>query len=88
MANDKDGDLLSVRQVAELFGLTEKTIRRWISKGVLPATRPGGKNLLIKRSDIVALVEGEKSADAKPTENEQLPARTFASTAGRVVITP
>jgi excisionase family DNA binding protein len=85
VASELDDDLLSVRQVAELFGLTDKTIRRWISKGVLPATRPGGKNLLIKRSDIVALVEGDSSSGAGAVE-EQVPARTFASTAGRVVI--
>jgi excisionase family DNA binding protein len=80
VTSDLDDDLLSVRQVAELFGLTEKTIRRWISKGVLPATRPGGKNLLIKRGDIVALVESENSSSSI-----KLPRQMPSATAGRVV---
>lgn len=84
MANTFDDELLSVRQVAELVGRKEKTIRAWISRGLLPATKPGGKNLVIRRGDIVALVKdtGVNVGD------EQVAARTLASMSGRVVISP
>lgn len=36
-----------------------KTVRWWISTGKLPSFRPG-RRVLVRRDDVVALVEGAK----------------------------
>lgn len=47
---------LSVKDAADLFGTSTKTIRRRISDGSLPAYRFGAKSIVIKRSDLDALI--------------------------------
>lgn len=51
---------LSVKEVAELFRVCPKTVRRWISAGVLPATRLG-RDWRISRNDLRALAAGRSS---------------------------
>ena len=34
---------LSPKELARIAGMSEKTIRRWIKKGMIPAFQPGGK---------------------------------------------
>ena len=41
-----DRTLLSVGEVADLFGCTPKTIRAWIKSGKLRASQPGRKFLI------------------------------------------
>ncbi len=36
------------RQIAELLGVTERTIRRWISDGTLPSAKLGGARLVAR----------------------------------------
>jgi excisionase family DNA binding protein len=44
---------VSMGEAAELLGVTDRTIRNLISRGVLPAYRLGGKNRVrIKLSDV------------------------------------
>lgn len=38
---EKASDGISVRQAAERFGVTAPTVRSWVEKGILPATRFG-----------------------------------------------
>jgi len=45
---------LSVKEVAALFRVCPKTVRRWISSGDLPATRPG-RDWRVARVDLKAL---------------------------------
>ncbi|MCV7317265.1 helix-turn-helix domain-containing protein [Mycolicibacillus parakoreensis] len=47
---------LSPRQVADLFGCCEKTVRRYIAQGLLPAHRLGPRFLRIYRDDAEALL--------------------------------
>ena len=47
--------LASVAHVAADIGASDRTIRRWIKRGLLPATKVGGK-VLIKLSDVDALL--------------------------------
>lgn len=47
-------EYLSVRQVAEVFSVHTKTVRRWIASGDLPATRLG-RDWRIARTDLKAL---------------------------------
>lgn len=51
-ADNGEESYLTVAEVAEQLQLNPATIRMWISKGQLPATRPGQRKLLIRRSDL------------------------------------
>jgi excisionase family DNA binding protein len=48
--------LLSVKEVAPIFGVEEATIRIWLREGKLEGTRPG-KNWRIKRTSVEALAQ-------------------------------
>ncbi len=39
---------LRPRQIAELLGVTERTIRRWIADGILPSVKLGGARLVAR----------------------------------------
>lgn len=54
-----DGDTwMTTAEVAQQWGRNIETVRRWIRDGQLPANRlPGGRTLLIRRSDALATIE-------------------------------
>ncbi len=39
---------LRPRQIAELLGVTERSIRRWIADGTLPSVKLGGARLVAR----------------------------------------
>ncbi len=39
---------LRPRQIAEMLGVTERTIRRWIADGTLPSVKLGGARLVAR----------------------------------------
>ncbi len=39
---------LRPRQIAELLGITERTVRRWIAEGTLPSVKLGGARLVAR----------------------------------------
>ncbi len=39
---------LRPRQIAELLGVTERTVRRWIAEGMLPSVKLGGARLVAR----------------------------------------
>ncbi len=39
---------LRPRQIAESLGVTERTVRRWISDGILPSRKLGGARLVAR----------------------------------------
>lgn len=51
-----DDPWLSIKDSAAMCGKSTKTIRRFIANGSLPAYRIGTKSILIKRSDLEALI--------------------------------
>ena len=55
-------DLVSARQLASETGYTERTVRRWISSGELPALRSGDGRVYIPRA----------AADAHLARREEL----------------
>lgn len=68
--DDVDDPWLTVAEIAAELRLNPATIRLWISKGTLPATRAGRRKLLIRRSDLDRLLRDMRSE--QPT-GEPLP---------------
>jgi excisionase family DNA binding protein len=52
---DKAKDFLSLAQAGALLGVSPETVRFWIWKGKLKATKPG-RLVLVRRRDLEALV--------------------------------
>jgi excisionase family DNA binding protein len=54
-----EGDAwMTTAEVAVEWGRNVETVRRWIRDGQLPAHRtPGGRTLLVKRSDVLRTLE-------------------------------
>jgi excisionase family DNA binding protein len=42
-----------VREAAEFWGVSEKTVRRWIKKGEVEATNPGERQTGIPREQMI-----------------------------------
>jgi excisionase family DNA binding protein len=52
-----DDPWLTVGEIAEELRVNPATVRLWVSKGRLPATRAGQRKLLIRRSDLDRMLE-------------------------------
>ena len=52
--------LLKTREVAEVLGVSARTVARWIRLGVLPARRVG-RTWRVRWGDVVAMLEGSKA---------------------------
>lgn len=48
-----------ISEMSEITGVKVHTLRRWIKRGALKASRPGGKLLLVKMSDFDACMKNE-----------------------------
>nr|WP_075051931.1 helix-turn-helix domain-containing protein [Gordonia malaquae] len=49
---------LSIRAAAEKSGFSEKTVRRRIADGSIPATRIGPRSIRIREDDLAAWLRG------------------------------
>lgn len=45
-------EYMTTKEVAKYLRRSEYAIREWVKEGVIPAIRPGGKNLLFRRQEI------------------------------------
>jgi excisionase family DNA binding protein len=61
VANASQFRLLTVRETAEMLGVDEKTVRRRIAEGEIPAYRLGGKGKAIRvaADELEAWLESE-----------------------------
>ena len=50
-------ELVTVRQLAQEFGASVRTVRRWIAKGELPTVRVSPHRLYIRRKDATEFFE-------------------------------
>jgi excisionase family DNA binding protein len=67
-----DDELLTPREVAEVFGVRTTTIARWARDGRLsPLWTPGGHRRY-SRADVQALVAAEDQNDARTTEEKRM----------------
>jgi ABC-2 type transport system permease protein len=56
-----DDPWLTVAEIAEELRVNPATVRLWVSKGTLPATRAGQRKLLIRRSDLDRMLEATRN---------------------------
>jgi excisionase family DNA binding protein len=54
---DPEDPWLTVAEIAAELRVNPATVRLWVSKGTLPATRAGQRKLLIRRSDLDLMLE-------------------------------
>jgi excisionase family DNA binding protein len=47
-------DLVSTKQVADIYGVTERTVRRWLASGKMPQRVEVGREKKFSKEDIVA----------------------------------
>ena len=67
-----DDELLTPREVAELFGVRTTTIARWARDGRLtPLWTPGGHRRY-SRADVRALIAAEDRASARTAEEQRM----------------
>ena len=54
------GRLYTIREVAKTAGVCERTVRRWITAGLLPARRLGGSGRIVRidERDLRAFLDG------------------------------
>jgi excisionase family DNA binding protein len=57
---------LTVAEIAAELRVNPATVRLWISKGTLPATRAGQRKLLIRRSDLDLLLRATNRGSSAP----------------------
>jgi excisionase family DNA binding protein len=55
------GDILSVRETAEILQVTDKTVRRWLRDGIIPGKKLGS----LWRINYGQLVESIRKAQEK-----------------------
>lgn len=53
---ESDDDMMRLDQAAQHYGVSVRTLRRWIQIGRIPAYRFGQRQLRVKRRDLDALV--------------------------------
>lgn len=60
-----DDDLMTVAQAAEHVGVHERTMRKWIADGEVPAMRFRGRFLRVRRGDADKMIIPGSAADLK-----------------------
>lgn len=54
----------SIKQIAELYGVGDKTVRRWIAEGRIPAVRLGPKLIRLDPAVVEKSLVGRVGGDA------------------------
>jgi excisionase family DNA binding protein len=81
--SEKDDPWLTPAEIATEIRVNAATIRLWISKGMLPATRVGRRKLLVRRSDVLRLLaENSTAGGTNPYRRLTQPAETPSSQGG------
>ncbi len=57
-------ELLTPAEAAEVLGITQRSLRKWIAAGTLTAYRLNGKLIRIKREDLDKLLQPIQAGDA------------------------
>jgi excisionase family DNA binding protein len=71
---DWDDPWLTPTEIAKEIRVNAATIRLWISKGLVPATRAGQRKLLVRRSEVMRLLaENSSAGGVQPYRRPQHP---------------
>jgi len=70
-----DKYLLRVDEAAMRLSVSRWTIYRWVQEGRLDATKIGKGSLRIFQTSVAALIEQNRTWDAKPSKAPQSPTR-------------
>lgn len=71
---DADDPWLTPTEIAKEIRVNAATIRLWISKGMLSATRAGQRKLLVRRSEVIRLLaENSSAGGVQPYRRPQHP---------------
>ncbi|MEO8968586.1 MAG: helix-turn-helix domain-containing protein [Solirubrobacteraceae bacterium] len=83
---DSDDPWLTPTEIAKEIRVNAATIRLWISKGLLPATRAGQRKLLVRRSEVVRLLaENSSAGGVQPYRSPQHPRYTSGAEPGAAI---
>ena len=67
--NIESGRFYSPAEVAQLLGMSKDSVRRWVREGRLPGIQPAGRRrgakMLIRGSDVLALLEHGSTEHSK-----------------------
>lgn len=55
----------SCSDVAKMTGVKLRTVWKWVNSGKLKASRPGGRDYMIKESDLMEFLESDNRTRAK-----------------------
>lgn len=58
----------SCHDVAEMTGVKVRTVWNWCNSGKLKASRPGGREYLIKEADLLEFLERDNRAKKSATQ--------------------
>ena len=84
---DWDDPWLTPIEIAKEIRVNAATIRLWISKGLLPATRAGQRKLLVRRSEVMRLLaENSSASGVQPYRRPQHPRYAGAADPGALPI--
>jgi excisionase family DNA binding protein len=61
-AVDSVAQMLSIPEAAELMGVSQDALRRWVREGLIPARRVGKRMLRVNKSDLARLVTDVSSS--------------------------
>jgi excisionase family DNA binding protein len=71
---DSEDPWLTPTEIAKEIRVNAATVRLWIAKGRLPATRFGQRKLLVRRSEVIRLLaENSSAGGANPYRHSQHP---------------
>ena len=57
-----------IREAADLLGVSDDTVRRWIDSGALAAVKDGSGRTAIEGADLAAFARGHARTPSDPTE--------------------
>lgn len=83
---DSEDPWLTPTEIAKEIRVNAATIRLWISKGLLPATRAGQRKLLVRRSEVIRLLaENSSAGGVQPYRRPQHPRYAGAAEPGTAI---
>ena len=75
---DNQGQMLSIKELADMLNISQKTVRRHINSGKIKSVKLGGVHR-ISREEVSSLLDVEEIVDTEHTNNETTEKFPFSS---------